>query len=546
MKGRKSLNRFLLFAGFTFVFAGILRIGLWNANGGILDFLRGQTRPEPKNLSGDVCVRTPAGSYPVQVRADLSGPVFSVSPEFLSFAIDSSQVVGGKWWNPEARTAETGSGTLKAPVFNFDRPGLDELTRALAPAYLRIGGSEADKIFYDMERESPEIPPGYHSVLTASQWDHVNSFAKRNGLKLGFTLNTGPASRNSDGAWNPANAEILLSYSQKKNYKIDIWELGNELNIFWFVHGLKSQVSTEQYALDLKKARELVLKYQPSSHFAGQGSAFWPLLGEPLGFFYAYMPDFLRRSSSDVDQVSWHYYPQQSRRGPIASRRAFPARLLDPKNLDEVGYWADRIREWRDAFAPGKPIWLGETGNAQFGGEPGLSDVYLGGLWWLDQLGLLAQKGEDVVVRQTLSGMNYGLIEDETLSPRADYWNSLVWKKLMGQKVYRTSSLNESPRLRVYAHSSIRENCHEPVFLVINLDPDKKADVSFPDMFGRSFTTYVFTTRDIFSNHLLLNGEELRLENGRLPAIQGQRRDKSTAASVTLLPLSYAFVDFCE
>lgn len=247
-----------------------------------------------------------------------------------------------------------------------------------------------------------------------------------------------------------------------------------------------------------------------------------------------------------MDQVSWHYYPQQSRRGPIASRRAFPARLLDPKNLDEVGYWADRIREWRDAFAPGKPIWLGETGNAQFGGEPGLSDAYLGGLWWLDQLGLLAQKGEDVVVRQTLSGMNYGLIEDETLSPRADYWNSLVWKKLMGQKVYRTSSLNESPRLRVYAHSSIRENCHEPVFLVINLDPDKKADVSFPDMFGRSFTTYVFTTRDIFSNHLLLNGEELRLENGRLPAIQGQRRDKSTAASVTLLPLSYAFVDFCE
>ena len=74
---------------------------------------------------------------------------------------------------------------------------------------------------------------------------------------------------------------------------------------------------------------------------------------------------------------------------------------MDPVNLDEAGHWAGKVNGWRDRYAPGKAVWLGETGNAQYGGEPGLSDAYLGGLWWLDQLGLMARLGQEVVVRQS-------------------------------------------------------------------------------------------------------------------------------------------------
>ena len=94
------------------------------------------------------------------------------------------------------------------------------------------------------------------------------------------------------------------------------------------------------------------------------------------------------------------------------------------------------MKALRDQYAPGKPVWIGETGGAQFGGEPGISDAYLGGLWWLDELGLAARSGVEVVVRQTLSGSNYGLIDDKTLVPRPDYWNSWLWKRLMGQEVF--------------------------------------------------------------------------------------------------------------
>jgi heparanase 1 len=460
-----------------------------------------------------------------------------------------SQVNGGKWWNPQAQQTEMGSGTVNAPIFDFNRPKLDTLTRALAPAYLRIGGSESDKAYYDLKTDSAfatMIPPKYQSAMTRQEWDAVNAFAKRTGLQVVFTLNAGPGSRNSDGSWNNANAAELMAYTARQGYPVAVWELGNELNIFWFVHGLGAQVSLDRYAQDLDAARALAKQTTPAAQFAGQGSAFWPLLGEPLSLFYGYMPGYLARSGARVDHVSWHYYPQQSRRGPIASRRAYPSRLLDSRNLDEAGYWADKLKQWRDQYAPGKPIWLGETGNAQFGGEPGLSDAYLGGLWWLDQLGLLARKDHAVVVRQTLSGSDYGMIDDQTLEPRPDYWNSLLWKRLMGTRVYATQTSDEpSGKLRIYAHATANDEANSVTVLAINLDDRRDAIVSFPQFGSRARRIYTLNAPDLFGGTIQLNDRELKLVNDQtLPELKGIEHDPASPPAITLHPLSYAFIVF--
>ena len=531
--------------------AVIVSLAMWNANGNLIDLIAGQSQPEPKILQTDISFKgAEAGqTYKAQVSVDTGVPVNTVSKEYISFAIDSSQVVGGKWWNPAASGTESGSGTVHAPIFNFNQPRLDTMVQNLAPAYLRIGGSEADKIYYAMQDTSdfqPNAPAGYKSVMTAKQWDSVNAFASRNGLQLVFTINAGPSARKADGSWDGTNAAELLKYTAQHGYKVALWELGNELNIFWFVHGLKAQVSPAQYDKDLQSARALVKQYMPSSRFAGQGSAFWPLLGEPLSLFYGYMPQYLERSNDKIDIVSWHYYPQQSRRGPIASRRAFPSRLLDPKNLDEVKHWADQIREWRDRYAPGKPIWLGETGNAQFGGEPGLSDVYLGGLWWMDQLGLLARSGHDTVVRQSLAGMNYGMIDDSDLAPRPDYWNSLLWKRLMGTHVYNVKVSGDlSGKLRAYAHSGAGDESGSLTVLLINLDHQRNAAISFPGIRSLGSQVYQVTTPDIFGTKVLLNGSEITFApDGSLPQIQGRQQSEADIPGVTLNPLSYCFVTF--
>ncbi len=528
----------------------LLLLGLRGSHGHLPSLLRGQVDPNPKHLQRDISVS--GGVQParaVQVRLDLDRPVAEVSQRYLSFAIDLSQVVGGKWWDPQAKRAEWGSGTVQAPLFDLDRPVLDRWVQGLAPAYLRIGGSEADKVYYHLEARSGtgthlDVPPRYKSVLTRSQWDAIGAFAGRNGLELVYTLNAGPASRDRHGFWWGENAATLLGYTAAQGYPVSVWELGNELNIFFAVHGPSAQVPVAQYARDLRVARRLVDGYTPGARLAGQGSAFWPVLGEPLGLLSGYMPDYLKLAGDIVDVVTWHYYPQQSRRGPAASRRAHPSRLLDPRNLDEAAHWADKIQRWRDRYAPGRPVWLGETGHAQFGGEPGLSDTFLSGLWWLDQLGLLARLGHDVVVRQTLAGLDYGLLDADTLNPRPDYWHSLLWKRLMGRQVYAAGAEGEgAQRLRVYAHGAAFGPPGAVVALAINLDPEQSAAVSFPDFEGCDYKLYTVTAPDVLGQAVLLNGAELvSYEDGVRLEIRGARQAPVGVPVVPVPPLSYAFL----
>lgn len=65
---------------------------------------------------------------------------------------------------------------------------------------------------------------------------------------------------------------------------------------------------------------------------------------------------------------------------------------------------------------PSRHLPAGETGSAYGGGAAGLSDRYVAGFLWLDKLGLTARLGIDVVVRQSLFGGNYGLL-DQAVEP---------------------------------------------------------------------------------------------------------------------------------
>ena len=518
----------------------LTQVALWGSRGNLAAFVDGQRDPGPE-LSPTVST-DPPDVEPYQVALTVGTETLrEVDERYLSFAIDTSAVVGGKWWDPRAESTEGGSGTVNAPIFDFARDRLDVLTSALAPAILRIGGSEADKVFYDprVTSGSPDPPEGYESVMTGEQWDDVTDFADRNGLDLVFTLNAGPAARDEVGVWQPENAEALLAYSREQGDDVAGWELGNELNLYWFVHGLGDQVPAEQYADDLRAARGLVGEYYPSSDVSGQGAAFWPVFGEPLGVFFGFQDDYARLSGTDTDVFSWHYYPQQSKRGQIASRRAYPGRLLDPSNLDEAAHWADRNAALRDEHAPQAPLWLAETGNAQFGGEPGLSDRYLASLWWMDQLGLLARHEHDVVIRQTLAGSNYQLITDDTLEPLPDYWASLLWKRLMGTEVLEAAASGEdADTLRVYAHRT--PDADGVTLLAVNLDPQRQAEVALPELSGDR-AVYAMTGPDLFGTDVLLNGERLGLEGDALPELVGEPL-LAEADTVTINPLSYTFV----
>lgn len=518
-----------------------------DSRGGISEFIKGQFNEGPFDVRRDISVE--GGSeepYRVKVEIDTENPVATISPKYLSFSLDVSSIVGGKWWDPDADGKELRSGSRNADLTDLENPKFNQLAKNLSPAYLRIGGSESDKIFYDLGNSKDYQNKNYESVLTKTRWDEVNAFAERNNLDLTFVLNSGPSSRNEVGIWNSKNTEDLLRYSSEQNYRISDWELGNELNVYWYIFGPSNFIKPNQYKNDMEEAKKLVDKYFPESDFNGQASAFWPVIGEPLSFFYKFTEEYLKLSEDNIDKILWHYYPQQSRRGPIATRRANPYRLLELSNLDEVAHWANQIKTWRDRYAPGKPIWMGETGNAQFGGEPGVSDVYISGLWWLDQLGLLALHDHEVVIRQTLTGLDYGLLDEKTFNPRPDYWNSVLWKNLMGTKVFKVNKSGENTtKLRVYAHSSAKDDESFLAILAINLDHKKNFMVSIPELKGYKYEVHSITTNDILSNEVLLNGKELILQkNHEIPELKGILNSPEYLPLVNISPLSYTFIIF--
>ena len=102
------------------------------------------------------------------------------------------------------------------PPYDFRRPRLRGLTRALAPAYLRISGTAANKTFCDLSgAPMAAAPVPFQRVLTRSEWDGVNAFATRLGLQVDLGINAGPGPRDASGRWTADNAGALLDYTAR-------------------------------------------------------------------------------------------------------------------------------------------------------------------------------------------------------------------------------------------------------------------------------------------------------------------------------------------
>jgi heparanase 1 len=478
----------------------------------------------------------PGADRAANLQLDTSRVVATLPERYLSVAVDTGQVAGTKFWAPDA------SGELaesEVEPYDFTRKRLEALAQKLGPAILRVGGTEADRVWYELTDEGYETGPmpdeGYEGVISQSRWRDVITFAKGMDFTLMFTLNIGPQTWR-DGAWDASNAEALLRYAGDKGDPVDVWELGNEPNGYLLLHG--ESVDASDYGAEISTLAALRDAHTPDAKVAAPATAFWPEIGEIV----PYVDEALEVGGGDVDIVTWHYYPQQSERCTTATREAGPEVMLDPDNLDEVHTWAAVVEGARDAHAPQAEVWLGETGNAQCGGQPGVSDAYAGGFWWLDQLGAMASRGQTGVVRQTLSGSDYGLLDDETLDPRPDYWVSLLWKRLMGPEVLSLES--DDPSLRAYAHCAA--DGRGISLALLNLDTERSVEVDLDatddQIRNDAVVIYLLTSEGLESSKLWLNDILLEVgDDNVVPTLQSE-----DVKSVVLPAASYAFVQFPE
>ncbi|MDC7234099.1 MAG: hypothetical protein PQJ58_12770 [Spirochaetales bacterium] len=458
-------------------------------------------------------------------------PVEIIPEQFISVAIDASQIIGGYWWD-NSDTVKGGVGNRKVPPLNLNNENLIRYTKVLSPYCIRIGGTEADRIFYSLKKSLTELPKGYHYYLGKERWKELERFAKDCGSRLMITINAGPGPRIEKQRWRKKNARQLIRYAHKKNHAVAVWELGNEVNAYPFFMGSSHRMNPKEYAGDMKKLKNLIPE-DSQARTAGPALAVWPVIGETLPF----LKRFLKHCPVPLDILTWHYYPQQSSRSIAAVRRSRKKTMLKPSHLDEIVRQTVKLKTLRDRYQPEAEMWLGETGHALCGGEPGLSDTFYSGFWWLDQLGLMALHNQKQVVRQTLSGGDYGLLDKEDHTPLPDYWTTLLWNRYAGTQVYKTAG-RDNKKLRLYCHS-LKGRREGYCIIFVSLEEKEKitlhVDASLPEIQEE----VVLSSSDIYSREIRLNGETLEPETLE----EGLKARKITPGrTYSIDPLSYGFL----
>ena len=459
----------------------------------------------------------PSGTPSVRrrVRVVPDAVVHAVDRRFLSVAIDAARIVQPR--DPAVR------------AFDFARPRLLDLARPLGPAYLRIGGRIADRTFYAL-RGRPKAPPsGYDAVLTAARWDAIVNFAQDAGFALTFTLNAGPSARDRDGAWQEGQARLLIEHAAARQDPILVWGLGHELNrVAADFEG--ENVSAEQYARDVAVAARLIDSRSSGSLLSGPACRFWPGIGEPNPRFWTTMA----LAAKNLGVITWHYYSHP----PYDGRTTSPT--LTPEALDEVAIWARQVSQTRDlSGAAGRPLWMAETALSS---ADEATDRFDASCWWVDHLGTLAKAGHAVVVRNALTGTRDGLIDDDSLEPRPDYWASVVWKRVMGREVLAPVVDPEDANVRVYAHwtpagDGIPEGAIS--LLVVNLRKEM-AQVELQALATQQALAFRFQRSPTDDAVVHVNGIPMRASEP-LPAIEARIESLEASPHLRVAAQSYAF-----
>jgi heparanase 1 len=249
--------------------------------------------------------------------------------------------------------------------------------------------------------------------------------------------------------------------------------------------------------------------------------------------------DLLSAAGAAFDAFSFHVYPAVSNRcskmgaamGTTAAS-ALSAEWLDRPQAIEA-YYAGL----RDRFDPGKPLWITETADSACGGNPWAS-TFLDTFRYLNQLGMMAHDGVQVVMHNTLDSSDYGLLHEGDFAPRPNFWAAVLWRRLMGTTVLRAEE-SPSPNLHLYAHC-LRGVKGGVAILAINADQKEAQTLTVP----YSSKKYVLSAEPLQSNRIRLNDTLLELgANDTLPALNGT---SSPAGKIKMPPVTIMFIGVPE
>ena len=380
-----------------------------------------------------------------------------VDERFQAYNVEMVEVTGGRFWAPYGGPA--GEVYRERPPVDLADPRLIHLAKHLGPSLMRVSGTWANNTYLEAGGERLEAPPqGYKQVLTREQWQGVVAFSRAVDAPIVTSFAVSAGTRGPDGAWQSDQAQRMVDLTREAGGSIYAAEFFNEPNVPGATIGMPQGYDAADYAADFRTFRDWARKALPSMIILGPGGVGEgamardvPVNVQMQGSGNIRTEDIMRANPGSLDAVSYHFYGSVSQRcafmkiGTAVKEDALEREWLD-RTLIDVAYYGGL----RDRYEPGKPLWNTETAQAACGGSPWAAS-FLDTFRYLNQLGALAQKGVQVVMHNTLTASDYALIDQDTFTPRPNYWAAVLWKRTMGRTVL-ASPESPSPDMRIYAH----------------------------------------------------------------------------------------------
>jgi len=387
-------------------------------------------------------LRVPVAVYPSEQDG-------SLDERYLGFAFDTAQFTGGYWWRQghgERQPEETP---------DLESPKLRRLASYLAPSLMRIGGTDCDGAYFCPEEGDCELPERYEDAwrdkeeriatfFTHEDIRRAANFAEAVGARIMFCINVGAGPRDPEtGLWNPDNARLLVQYAKSlpNGHVFEIWEPGNEVNFLTFHLFTPRPVTPWLFAEDVATFRTLINQEAGGNLVASPGCYFLPF--RSLGDIH-FTEDLFRLAHDRIDILTWHLYATQSERCFAVPVPATRENLFRKSVVDTHRSFARYARR----AAGGKPVMNGESASCQCGGQAGVSDTLLDALWYADWIGIMAEEGTSSVVRQTLVGSEYGMLDPDTFDPRPTFLANILFRRTVERARLKT----EAARALVKAH----------------------------------------------------------------------------------------------
>ena len=306
---------------------------------------------------------------------------------------------------------------------DFKNETFRQLTKALGPGILRIGGTDQKSYTYDMESTTQEKCECKKScVLSRNYFESLLDFCDATDCKLVFGLA-------SEGSYAVSNASALMDVAGDR---IFAYTFGNEQD---------TDVKDQK-----KKLKELQKAY-PSAKFAAPDTPIGPIhdfttpdltADEKVQKNLKYLTDYTKENAEYLTAITWHTYDfradavNATEHGSLAfppSDKNF-TRWFDPAYLalfDQAYAAVDAATAMSDL-----PLWLSEFDSVCHQGVHNLTDAYANSLWLAHRFGAASKMPRlEYAGRQTLIGYEYALLNATTLRPYPDFYTTLLARRLL-------------------------------------------------------------------------------------------------------------------